>query len=82
MFLAERTLARFATMQFNFGVVLARHEFSESQTSPEMMVRGVFGSLYPRSGFARRSQGRCPGVFQPVVIRAPLIPPNFSIGVF
>ena len=43
-----------------------------------MMVRCVFGGLYPRSGLARPSQGRCPGVSQPVEIRAPLIPPRFS----
>ena len=41
-------------------------------------MRCVFGGLYPRSRLARNSQGRYPGVPQPVVIRAPLIPPHFS----
>ena len=77
LFLAVHTLARFATIQFNFGVVFAHHGFSESQTSPERIVRGVVDGLYPRAGFARHSQGRYPGVSQPVVIRAPLIPPHF-----
>ena len=78
LFLAVHTPARFATIQFNFGVVLARHGFSERRTSPEMMVRCVFGGLYPRSRLARDSQGRYPGVSQPEVIRAPLIPTHFS----
>ena len=37
----------------------------------------VFGGLYPRSGLARHSQGRSPGMSQPVVIRTPLTPPHF-----
>ena len=41
-------------------------------------MRCVFGGLYHRSRLARDSQGRYPGVPQPVVIRAPLIPPHFS----
>ena len=77
-FLAVHTPARFATLQLNFGVVLARHGFSERRTSPEIMVRCVFGGLYPRSRLARDSQSRYPGVSQPVVIRASLIPPHFS----
>ena len=48
--------ALFATIQLNFGVVLlANHRFFERRTSPEMMVRCVFGGLYPGSGFARHS---------------------------
>ena len=52
LFLAVHTSARFATLQLNFGVVLARHGFSERRTSPEMMVTCVFGGLYSRSMLA------------------------------
>ena len=79
--LAVHTPARFATIQLNFEVVLARHGFSEHRTSPEMLVRCAFGGLYPRSRLARDSQGRYPGVSQPEMIRAPLVPPHFPIGV-
>ena len=67
LFLAVHTPVRFATIQLNFGVVLARHGFSERRTSPAM-VRCVFGGLYPRSRPSRDSQGRYPGVSQPEVI--------------
>ena len=68
--------ARLATIQLNFGVVLAHHELFKRRTSPEMMTC-VFGGLYSRYGLARHSQGICPGVSQPVGIRALLIPPHF-----
>ena len=42
------------------------------------MVRCVFDGLYPKFRLARDSQGRNPGLSQPEVIRAPLIPPHFS----
>ena len=58
-------------------MMLAHHGFSERRTSQEIMVRCVSGELYPRSGLARYLQGRYAGVSQPVVIRAPLIPPHF-----
>ena len=55
LFLAVHIPARFATIQLNFGVVLPPHGFFERRTSPEMMVRCVFGGLYPRSRLARDS---------------------------
>ena len=70
MFLAVHKPARFATVPSNLGVVLDYNGCSERRTLPEMMVGCVFGGLYPRSGHARHSRGRCPGVSQPVVIRA------------
>ena len=71
LFLAVHTPAHFVTVQLKFGVVLARHGFSEGRTSPEMMVRYVFGGLYLRYRLARDSQGRYPGVSQPEEIRPP-----------
>ena len=57
LYLAVHTPARLATIQLNFGVVLARHRFFERRTSPEVMLRCVFGGLYPGSGLAQHSQG-------------------------
>ena len=57
-------------------VVLARHGLSERQISSDMIVTCVFGGRDPKSGLARHSQGRFPGVSQPAEIRAPLITPH------
>ena len=61
-------------------MLLAHHGFSESWTSPEVLVVLVFGSRHTISRLARHSRGRCLGLSQPVGtpgIWALVIPPPF-----